>query len=265
MRAEAIIKDIVKKLEAEASVAGAFVAGSLVAERPDECSDVAIGIVTRDNVKDFRKAYGLHNDLLSVAGQPLQVIELEQEHCKSATALYGRTLFPPYGLQVRLVYSQLKHVAEQMPYQDTEVIFDRSGEFSESLAQLPTRKTKEEIREELRQSVASYAFHLHDMLKAFGCKDRAGIQAIVEQMRQTIYFAAAVRAGRYTAAGLTHLSPGEKWIVENTCQAVTRKSIQKLTDLYVTCLSAIQSEYQIEQDVEQLKQSIPELLSPAGQ
>jgi hypothetical protein len=104
------------------------------------------------------------------------------------------------------------------------------------------------------------------VVKALGRKDWANAHAIAEQMRKAIYFTAELRAGcsENTSAnakrGLNHLTPGEKWVVENSYRAVNRKTVQKLADLYLACVTAVQAEYQIESDVERLKQVLPELL-----
>ena len=258
------IASIVKQeIEAEPGIEGAFLSGSAANKECDEFSDIDIGIVSRDTLKDFRKAYGLREDILRAIGQPVHLMEMEWDHCKRVGALYGKSQYPPIGLKIDLVFSQLKHVVELMPQSSYRIIFDRTGELEPQLEQHPQRKTKDEIEQELKQHLSSYPFYLHDAVRAFGRKDHANAQSLTDMMRKAIYYTAAVRAGSYAIGskqGLNYLSPGEKWILEHSYQTVTRKTIEKLTDLYISCLTQVQAEYQIEQDVEQFKHSLPELL-----
>jgi hypothetical protein len=261
MRVERVVKIIIDKIDQETGVEGAFIAGSLAHWGPDEFTDIEIGIVSKDTLKDFRKACSLRDDLLSAIGQPAHLLEREWEHCKSISALYGKSQYPPVGMRLTLVCSQLKHVAEQMPNRFTDVIYDPDGTLLRHMADLPTTKSRDEIAQELRQHLTRYAYHLYDMLKAFSCRDRANVQSIAEHMRQAIFFTASLRSNMHGPnTGLFHLLPGEKWIVENSYQAVTRKSVNRLTELYLVCLADVQAEYGIEQEVEQFKQSLPDLL-----
>ena len=273
------INGIIKRMRDEPSVEWAFLAGSLADQRRDAFSDIHLGVVSRDTLKDFRKAYALREDILSEIGQPLHLIEREWEHCKMVSVLYGKTKFPPGGLEIDLVFSQLKHLGQQNPHGRYRIIYERSEALKAQFERLPRQKPREEVEQELRQYLSGYPFYVYEVVKAFGRKDWANAQSLAEQMRKAIYFTAAVRAGCFehgyapgtsfsaversvsgSKRGLDHLSPGEKWVVENSCQAVTRKTIQRLVDLYLACLTAVQAEYQIEQDVERLRQTLPELL-----
>src|SRR5690242_13603227 len=123
------IVDIVnQEIEAEPAIEGAFLSGSAASKECDEFSDIDIVIVSRDTLKDFRKAYVLREDILRAIGQPVHLMEMEWDHCKRVGALYGKSQYPPIGLKIELIFSQLKHVAEQMPHSGYKIIFDRSGE-----------------------------------------------------------------------------------------------------------------------------------------
>lgn len=258
-----IVSIVVEEIAAEAGIAGAFLCGPESSKERDEVADICVGIVSRNTLKDYRKAYGLRENILNAIGQPVHLMETESEHCKRVGVLYGKSQYPPIGLNVELMFSQLKHVAEQAPHGVCRVIFDRDGELEPYLEERPQRQPKDVIEQELKQHLSSYPFYLHEAVRAFGHKDHANAQALTEMMRKAIYYTAAVRAGCYAQGskqGLNYLAPGEKWILEHSYQALSRKTIEKLTDLYVTCLTQVQAEYQIEQDVEQFRQSLPELL-----
>jgi hypothetical protein len=275
MDVQEIVKIVVEQISAEPGIEGAFLYGAAHDGTHDNNeqdqdpftsqADLRIGIVTKDTLKEFRKAYTLHEDILPAIGQPVFQLEEEEQHIRRVTALYGKTQYPPTGMKVMLVFSQLKYLDEQEPYVGWKLILDRAGEVQAALEQLTPApaKTQDEIAQELKQQISAYAMHLYDVARAFERKDRADVQALTEQMRSAIYYAAALRAGRYARGawrGLHYLAPGEKWVLEYSYQNVTRKTVQKLTDLYLACLGDVQARYAIEQDVQQLKQSLPELL-----
>src|SRR5437879_682287 len=107
-----IVGIVSQEIAAEPSIEGAFLCVSAASIEGDAFSDIDIGIVSRDTLKDFRKAYGLREDILNAIGQPVHLMEMERDHCKSIGALYGKSQYPPIGLKIDLVFSQLKYVAE---------------------------------------------------------------------------------------------------------------------------------------------------------
>ena len=263
MDVTAIVAIVVKQLKEEPGIEGAFLHHPILDKDCQDATNIDIGIVSKDTLKDFRKAYGLYEDILCNLGSPIQIMEREREHCKEARALYGRSAFPPLGLCVRLVFCQLKYVAEQDVSAGYQLLFDRTGEVKEQLTQALPEQPAERTARELQQQLSAYPFHLHNVARALARKDRAGAQSATELMRQAVYFAAAVRSGQHTHCaerGWHTLAPGEKWVLENSFQAITLKSIERLTNLYIACLSALPAEYHLDEGVAQLKHALPELI-----
>lgn len=250
-------------LQVEPGVVGVFLLSPVLQPGCQDVNGIDVGVVTKDTLKDLRKAYELHNDLLHAVGMPVYLKEDEREHCKEVRALYGRSSFPPTGLCVNLVFCQLKYIAEQTPYCEYQVLFDRSGTVAKHLAAVLPEYPPEAITLELRQQLSNYPFHLHDAARALARKDHAAAQSAIEKIRTLIYYAAAVRAGQHTQdaqRGWHALAPGEKWVLEHSYQHATLRSVQRLTDLYIACLTDLQKTYPIGQDLEQLRQAVPELL-----
>jgi hypothetical protein len=263
MDARQIVNVIVDRISKESGIEGVFLSGSLAGADKDEFSDVDLGIASKDNLKDYRKAYGLYEEVLKSLGHPLQVLEREWEHCQMVAALYGKSQFPPIGLEVDLVFSQLKYVTGQMPYRDYEILFDRTGKLATRLEAGPQQQSMEEIETELKQNARWYPFHVYESLRALGRRDRAGLNAHMEELRKTVFHAAAVRRRaqvRGPKRGFRHLSPDERWTVDYSYQTPGKRAIQQLSDLYVNCLNEMHAEYALQPDVEQLRRSLAELL-----
>jgi hypothetical protein len=254
---------VASKLKEEPAIQGAFLHHSVAGDDCPDSTYIHISIVSKDTLKDLRKAYGMYEDLLQAIGQLVYITTYEQGHSKGVRALFGRTAYPPVGLNVHLSFCQLKHVTEQDVCASCQLLFDHTGAVKEQLMQVPGETPAERLSRELAQQLQNYPFHLHDATQALAQKDRAGAQSAAEQMRQAVYFAAAVRAGQQTHCaerGWQTLAPGEKWVLENTFQAVTLKNLERLTTLYLACLSSLQTEYNLGQDVERFKQALPELI-----
>ncbi len=263
MDVQAVLGIVSDTLRAEPGIVGAFVLSPVVEKDCHDTNSVDVGVVTKDTLKDLRKAVGLYEDLLNAIGTPVYLMEREREHGREVRALYGRSAFPPLGLCVSLAFSQLKYVVEQAPCCGYQMLFDRSGAVARQLAEAQPEHPPEAIALELKQQLSDYPFHLHDAARALTHKDRASAQSAIEQMRKSIYYAAAVRAGQHAHGarrGWHSLAPGEKWVLEHSYQHVTLRSVERLTDLYIACLTDLQGAYPIEQDVERLKQAVPELL-----
>ena len=103
MDVSAIVAMIAKQLSEEPGIEGIFLQHPIAEKDCPDSTQVDIGVVTKDTLKDLRKAYGLHADILCSPATPVQMMEREWEHCKEARALYGRSAFPPLGLCVSLV------------------------------------------------------------------------------------------------------------------------------------------------------------------
>lgn len=258
-----VIDLLVAHLENEPSVEGAFLAGSLVNENRDEYSDVDLGVASADSQAAFEAAYALRGRLLAAVGEPVHAIERGWGHCQMVAALYGKSAFPPVGLEVDVVFSQLQHVGEQMPYAPYEVVFDRAGRLKPALDGLPRQPPSAEVKPELEAHMRGFPFAVHDALKAHGRGDSFCLQAVLEGMRQAIFHAAAARDGVpvYGAKrAYRHLSAFERRVIEDSYRDNTERSVQQLTRLYTNCLSEIQSDYQIEAAVEHLQNALLEIL-----
>jgi hypothetical protein len=263
MDVTAVVNIVAGKLMEEPGIEGAFLHNSVMDNNRPDSTHIDIGVVSKDSLKDLRKAYGLHEEILQVIGQPVYVAEYAQSHNKEVRALFGRSAYPPLGLSVRLVFCQLKHAGEQDICEGYRLLFDRSGAVKEQLMQAQSEAPDERLARELKEQLHNYPFHLHDAAEALAHKNRAGAQSATEQMRRAIYSAAVARTGQHdhcAERGWQALAPSEKWVLENTFQAVTAKTLERLTNLYINCLSSLQTEYHLELDVEQLKQALTELI-----
>jgi predicted nucleotidyltransferase len=102
-----IVKTIVDRLEPEPYIEGAFLSGSLVNENRDRFSDVDLGIASQNNPEAAQKAYSLRHHLVNAVGQPVQFVERGWHHCQMIAVLYGKSQFPPIGIEVNLVFRQI--------------------------------------------------------------------------------------------------------------------------------------------------------------
>ncbi len=258
-----VIDAMVAQIENEPPVEGAFLSGSLINENRDPFSDVDIGVASMDSAEAFEAAYALRGRIMAAVGEPVHFIERGWEHCKMIAVLYGKSAFPPVGLEVDAVFSQLQHVGEQMPYAPYEVVLDRAGRLKPALDRLPQQKPREEVRQELEGHMRGFPFGVHDALKACGRDDFFCLQAVLEGMRHAIFHAAAARDGVqiYGAKrAFRHLSAFERRVIEDSYRDGTNRSIQQLAGLYANCLTEIQAEYQIETAVEHLQSALLEIL-----
>jgi predicted nucleotidyltransferase len=254
---------VVQQIKDEPAVEGVFLFGSIAAKKNDDYSDIDIGIVSRDTVKDYRKAYGLSGDIFNAIGKRIAVLEQDEERTHMASALYGKTEYPPLGLKVDLLFSQLKNLADKMLQASDFIVFDRNAGLASLLEKHAKSKSKDDFAAKLKENLNEYPFYVYEAVRAFGRKDHARVQSAAEQMRKAIYHVAAVRAGHSGhggAYGLVNLAPGEKWVVEHSYQTCTRKTVQKLTELYIACLADIKSAYHIEAEVSAFQQSLSDLL-----
>jgi len=258
-----VVRAIVERLASEASIEGAFLAGSLVNEFADAFSDVDLGIATLDTATALEQAYALRHELLGLAGEPLTFIERGWEHCQMIAALFGKSRFPPAGLEIDLVFSQLRHVTEQMPYTEYRVLFDRRGALAEALGQLGRVRPRQEIEEELAARLRSYLFSLHDAVKACERGDAFHLQTQLEVMRGHVFFAAALRRGAEVYGSKRahrYLSADEQQVLLESYTAPTRQAIERLSELFLACVDKPQLSPQVQGDLERFRQSLRELL-----
>lgn len=263
MELQEIVAKIIKELECESCIEGVFLSGSLANEHEDQFSDIDLGIASRDNPGAYDEAYALRHQLLKAVGQPVHTLERGWQHCQMVAVLYGKSQFPPIGLEIDLIFSQLKYVAEQMPYADYRILFDRMGKLGQALHKISRNKPSDELEHELRQQLSWYLFYVYDALKACERKDSFELQALLEEMRKLIFQAAAARHGAqvYGAKRASkYLSDNEKKIIDKSYRQSTRRSVERLAELYVVCLDRIQSDYEIDQEVRQFRGSLLEVL-----
>jgi hypothetical protein len=258
-----VVGAIVRRLESEASIEGAFLAGSLVNEFLDAFSDIDLGIASLDTAAAFEQAYALRHDLLRPAGEPLTFIERGWEHCQMIAALFGKSRFPPAGLEIDLVFSQLQHVTEQMPYTEYRVLFDRRGALAEALAELGHVRPLQESEEELGSRLKSYLFALHDGVKACERGDAFHLQTQLEAMRGHVFFAAALRCSGEvygSKRAYRYLSADEQQLVQASYAAPTRQTIERLSELFLACVDQLKLSPLAQGELERFRQSLRELL-----
>jgi len=260
---QTIIQTIVSQLEGEESVEGAFLSGSLVNEDRDDFSDVDLGIATKNSLEDFDRGHSLRHQIMAAIGQPLHFLERGWAHCKMVAILYGNSEFPPIGIEVDIIFSQLQHVSEQMPYAEYEVVFDRSGKLKEELDKLPRLKPAQEIEHELRQHMSWCPFYIHDAVKAQKRGDLANFQSLMDEIRKLLFYAATVRNGKTqigSKRGLKHLLSEEKETVENSYHEFKEGTIRRLVDSYLARLDTLKGHYEITQEFYAFQKSIQEIL-----
>jgi hypothetical protein len=258
-----IVGRIVHLIENQPTIEGAYLCGSLVNEHRDRFSDIDVGIASGDSAGDFEQAYTLREPMLAAIGTPVHVIERGWEHCRLIAALYGKTLFPPVGLEVDLVFSQLQQVSEQMPYAQYVILFDRHGGLKRELDRIgpprPTAVTAQEIRRHLK----GFPFVVHDALKAYGRGDVFHFQSLLDELRIAVFFLAAARQGGQvfgSKRAARYLSAAERQTIEESYLEFSRRTLEHLLDLSLHHLEAIQSEYGLEADVAHLQAALRELV-----
>lgn len=240
---------IVMMLRGEPAVEGAFLGGSLANEDKDEFSDIDLGVVSCCEEAALDAAWVLREQIIKLIGAPAHIAERTWDHCRMAAVLYPKTQFAPIGLELDLIFSDVQHVGEQMPYNEYQIIYDRAGELNAALDRQTKYFTRTVIERMLAHHLNTFPFYLHDALKAQLRGDGFDVQTQLEAMRKLLYQAAAVRekallhgskrAGRY-------LSPAEQRIVEQTLVHPNRESIKRLTEAYAHCLSAVRAHYHMD-------------------
>lgn len=261
-RWERVVDAIVKVLARETAIDGVLLSGSLVQER-DWFSDIDLGVASRNSAAAFRKAWSLRGPISQAVGPPVRVLERGWGHCRMVALLYGKSLFPPIGLQVDVVFSQIRHVGEQMPYTPQRVVFDRRGRLRRSLIALRRRKPPEEMRRELEQRMHWFAFLGHDALKAYGRRDLFNFQSLVEGMRQAVFHAVGVRAGRSIYGGkwaFRAMTPSERSVVEASYREFTPQMVRRLARTYRSCLAPIASRFGLPDELTALEDALAEIL-----
>lgn len=252
--ADALLEILIQQPQVE----GVFLSGSLVNQNRDEFSDMDLGIVSGNSLDSFEQAWGLRFGLMQAWGQPIQYLERGWGNCRMVAALYGKTQFPPMGLELDLVFSQLQHVGQQMPYSQYRVLWDRGGLLGTALEQLPKTPTLEETLGELRQHLSWCLFYVHDAKKALGRGDRFYFQSLQEEIRKLIFFAAAQGTQMLGAKRVyRYLSEDVRRKLEATYSQFDLASLQTLLEVYLLHLGRL--DYQ-SLDLESFRAALQEIL-----
>ena len=263
MNYQAILTNIVTILKSMNSVEGAYLSGSLVNEHQDDFSDIDLGVATKNSKKAFSEIFTLRHQLITAVGEPTHFLERGWEHCKMIAVLYGKSQFPSIGLEIDIIFSQLRHVSEQMPYSEYRIVFDRNGKLQPMLAKVSQSKPSQEIENEIVQHLKWFPFYAYDALKACKRGDAFQAQSLLEEMRKLIFFAAASRQGGQvygSKRAYRYLSSIERQIVDDSYHRSDENMVARLTQLYLECVTVLQSNDRIIDNVENTRIALQELL-----
>jgi len=263
MEGNPVIEKIKPVLENSAGIEGVFVYGSLVNHHRDAYSDIEIGVVTKNTATALKAAYESYTALLNAVGKPAQVIENARDHLKIVSALYGKDLFPPLGLELKLMYGQLRYAQEMLPYADYAILLDPNGKVAPALEKLRRTRPLEETERILNQQARSYAFVVQDVLKAYEREEDFQLQALLEDLRERIFFAAAARFGGQIQGAKRaerYLSAEEHQLFTESYQAPTLDTIRRLNELYARYLDELQTNFQIGNGGDGLRETLKALL-----
>ena len=258
-----ILDVLVNRLETFPTVEGVFLSGSLANQYQDEFSDIDLGVATKNGTKAFSEIYSLRHQLITVVGQPTHFLERGWGHCKMIAILYGKSQFPSIGLEIDIIFSQLQHVSEQMPYSEYKIIFDRNGKLQPMLAKISQPKPRQEIEEEITQHLKWFPFYIHDARKACRRNDGFQVQSLLEEIRKLIFFTAATRHGGQiygSKRAYRYLSTAERQLLEESYHRTDENIVAQLARLYLEYLTELQLSYQIADNVENAKIALQELL-----
>jgi len=254
---------LASKLTTLPSVEGAFLAGSLADQFQDEFSDIDLGIATKNSAKAFSETFALRHQLITAVGEPAHFLERGWEHCKMIAALYGKSQFPPIGLEIDIIFSQLRYVSEQMPYSVYRIVLDRNGKLQPKLAKIGQSKPSQDIEKGIAQHLKWFPFYVHDARKACRRSDGFQVQSMLEEMRKLIFFVAATRRGEQvfgSKRAYRYLSIAEQQLIERSYQHSDENTVAQLARLYLECLAELQLRYPITDNVESAKIALQELL-----
>ena len=202
-----------------------------------------------------------------MVGEPVHFIERGWADCQMVAALYGKDRFPPIGLEVDVVFSQLRHVTQRMPYAPYRIVYDRRGALEAELGKLLLARPDEETREELLRHIRSFPFYLHDVQKAIRRGDVFLARALLAVMVEAVVAVAAVRRG-CVAFGVKraarYLSESEQRLLGSAGGAVTAEGVGQIARLFDRCLAEVQDDYHLRPEAERLRQAIDALLARPG-
>ncbi len=253
---------ILKCIEDEPALEGAFLGGSLATREWDELSDIDLGIAARNTLEDLDRAFALRNRIAEAVGHPVHRLEKQWDHSRMLALLYGRSEYPPIGLELDLFFSQAKDVCELMPGASFGILFDHRGVLKEELDRLAPTARRSDIREELTQQLVAFPFDTNHAVKAHARGDLFNYQAALERMRTAVFSAAASRRGsqvRGSKRALQYLSAAEKELIQASYHEFARETVQQVVNLYMRILVQVEDEYDIRPEVEHLQAVLPQV------
>lgn len=258
-----VIQAVVKFLESSDDLEGAFVFGSLVNQHRDAFSDVEIGIVSKNTAAAYNALYSQHEALLKAIGAVVEMAETSHDHVKIVSALFGRSGFPPIGLEVKLLFGQLRYVHEMLPYTDYHILLDKNGKLASALEKMRGTRPPEATEFALKEQVRWYAFRVQDALKAYEREEDFDLQAVLEDLRGRIFFAAAARWGGQIEGAKRaerYLSAEEHQLIAESYQAPTLDTVRHMNDLYVRYLDDLKTTFGIGEGGAALRETLKAIL-----
>ena len=258
-----VILAVTKALEASEDIEGAFVFGAMANQHRDAFSDVQLGIVAKNTAEAFANLTKASESLLSAVGKPVQVIREVQKHTEIVSALYGKETFPPIGLEVKLVLGQMRYLQEMLPYTDYEILVDKSSKLAPALEKLRRTRPTEATERALKEQVGTYAFAVQDALKAYEREADFDLQAVLEDLRERIFYAAAARFGGEVEGAkraARFLSAEEHALIAESYQAPTLDTIKRMNELYACYLDELKANFAIGDGADGLRETLKALL-----
>lgn len=258
-----VVDRIVKEAEGEPSVEGIFLGGSLVTDTWDEFSDIDLGIATANSEEALERAYALRTQFAAVVGRPLHVLEKQWDHSRMASLLFGKSLFPPAGLEIDMFFGRLQYIAELMPGASFGVVFDRNGLLAAELEKLDRTRREEEVKRDLSEQLVTFPFDVNHAVKAQARGDLFNYQFVMERMRAAVFSAAASRQGavvRGSKRASRYLSEAEQQLILRSYCEFSRQAIDELVEFYLSLLTQSQKEFGLEGQVRHLRAALAELM-----
>lgn len=269
MKHDELLDKLTQQLAASAVVEGVYLAGSLATQDQDEFSDVDLGVATANRGPALEAAFALRHEWLRAVGEPLHAIERGWAHCRMIAALYGPARFPPLGLEIDIVFSQLRFVTEQMPHGQYRVLFDRRGRLQPALDRAGSPVPGQMLAEEVAGHLRALPFLAHDARIACRRGDGFQVQALCEEIRKQIFFAAGACHGAQVFGAKRaqrHLSGAERSLLNESYGRSDEDMVNRLARLHLDCAARLPPSFLPADALAQAARALQELLSsnPAG-
>lgn len=258
-----VTEAVVKFLAGSQDIEGAFAYGSLVNQRRDAFSDVEIGIVAKNTAAALGNVYKQRDALLNAIGKPADTAESAHDHLKVVSALYGKDAFPPIGLEVKLTFGQLRYAQEMLPYTDYAILLDTNSKLAPALEKLRGTRPPAETERALKEHARWYPFRVQDALKAYQREEDFDLQAVLEDLRERIFFAAAARWGGQIEGAKRaerYLSLDEHQVIAESYQAPTLDTMRRMNDLYARYLDDLKTTFDMGEGGAALRERLKAIL-----